>query len=215
MLLVPFAKYLTKYASEWKISSIGTSLMIPKKEFHFNSLMFREKRLSLSVDCSWEFIASVIIVDAKDFEKEVHTKLYQRLKGFECIMIEKGLFNKRRSMISNPVLSILKEKALPNLDISSTLTSFLNEDRTLQDSFSIIKPDNVALQLYSSQGKSKNVDDFCKEFIPYYENPDQIIWNIIIEKFLGMIVTRGRYTRTLDAIIEALDLIAKNLEFVV
>ena len=211
MMLVPFAKYLSKYAVDWKISSVGTSMMIPKENLDFNSLIFKRKRLSFSADNSWDFIASVIIVDSSDFDETLHSDVFRSLKGLECVMVQKGIFKKKRLMINNPILKYLKDKAFRELVISPELADAINDHEAIQENFSQCKPDNVSIQLYSQSIKSKNIDEYCKQYKQHLEDPDKIIWNISIEKFLDTIVTRKTYLNTLDSLINALDLISRIL----
>ena len=58
---------------------------------------------------------------------------------------------------------------------------------------------------------AKDYETYSDEFKLQFTNPKSIIWNIEIEKYLGAIVSRGKYHKTLDSIIESLDIISKHL----
>ncbi len=210
MLLVPFAKYLTKYVKEWKLSDLGASILIPKEKYHFNSILFRPKRLSFAVDKSWEFIASVPIIESNDFS-ESHVSLFQHLKGIECETSRKGLLRKRFLMITSPILMQLQNE-IPGLRIDDSLIEVLNQDDSFQKLLSTITPDNLSIKLFSQPIATRNLKEYCREFRDIYQNPQEIIWNISVEKYLESIVSKGKYTTILDSIVEILDVVSLHLQ---
>ncbi len=208
MLLVPFAKYLVKYG-EWELSNVGGSVLIPQEHFHFDSVLFKSRRLYYSADKSWRFIASVKILDQDDFTSK-NVQHFQYLKGLECELIRKGLIRKNFSFKSSKILIQLQEK-IKNLFIRDYLCNDLNMDIDLQKNISFIVPDKITILLFSQPIMAKDYETYSDEFKLQFTNPESIIWNIEIEKYLGAIVSRGKYHKTLDSIIESLDIISKHL----
>ncbi|MHA2224080.1 MAG: hypothetical protein ACXAC8_02675 [Candidatus Hodarchaeales archaeon] len=208
VLLAPFAKYLSKYG-EWKLSDMSASILIPSKEFHFNKILVRSKRLSYSADKSWEFVASLIIYDKTNFSPD-SKPLYQRLKGYECEIARKGLIRKKFLFQSSPLLFHL-QKEIFELRIDELLVNMLNQDEKVHQCISTIAPDRLSIKLFSQPIITKDVDEYCREFHKTYDNPSELIWNVSIEKFLGAIVSRKKYFLTLDKIIEGLEIISKSL----
>ena len=101
MLLPPFAKYLAKYTKKWEISDMGGCLMIPNDFYYFNSILFKSKKISsYSVDQTWDFIASVPVIDPKENSERIK-KAYQLLKGYECEIQKKGTFRRKYKFVSN------------------------------------------------------------------------------------------------------------------
>jgi hypothetical protein len=204
MMLPPFAKYLDKYTKKWEISDMGGSLMIPKYNHYFNSILFRSRKLSFSTDKTWEFIASVPVVDKKD-TSDLINKSFQLLKGAECEIKGEGLFKKNFKFISNPMLEYLKEE-IPELKIDTSLIESFEQDTDLRRLLSIIKPDKLSIKLFSQPIMTKDLEEYREEFKAIFYNPiDGIIWNIIIERYLDDIFTKSSYTKVLDAIIEVFD----------
>lgn len=209
MLLVPFAKYLTKYG-EWRLSNLGTSMLIPIERYHFDSILFIPKRLSFSVDKSWQFIASVNIKEKDQFSEE-HIKLFQRLKRLECEILIKGFVRKKFHFISNPLLDHLQEE-IPQLICDDYLIQILEQDEPLQRLISTITPESLTITLFSDPIDTKDLKEYCTQFREIYLNPTELIWNIKIEKYLGYIISKRKYYRILDSIIEALESISIHLK---
>ena len=208
MLLVPFAKYLKKYG-RLELSNLGASLLIPNEEFHFNSILFKPKRLSYSADKSWEFIASVVVLGREDFSKE-NFLLYQRLKGLECTLNTKGFIRKSFSMKSNELLSHLKQE-IPDMHIDAHLCEVINQDFILKDLLSKISPDSLSITLFNQPLNVTDITEYCIQFRKQYECPSEIIWNINLEKFLGGIISKKKYTKIIDSTIQALEIISNHL----
>ncbi|MHA2363870.1 MAG: hypothetical protein ACXAC7_07920 [Candidatus Hodarchaeales archaeon] len=210
LMLVPFAKYLSKYAKAWKLSDLGASLMIPKNHYSFNSILFKQKKLSYSTDRTWEFVASVIIINKEDFSKE-DKAIYQVLKGFECDIKRTGLIRKKYLFISNPLLTHLNAE-IPELHIDPYLVKRFNQDYKLKKFSSEINPDQILIRLFSQPIDSKELIDYCRIYKKIFNNPtDGIIWNIVIEKYLGSIILKKTYLKVLDSIIESFNIISRHL----
>ena len=204
MMLPPFAKYLAKYTKKWELSDMGGSLMIPKDFHFFNSILFKSKKLSFSSDKTWDFIASVLVIDKKD-NPDLIKKSFQMLKGAEFIIKKEGLVRKKFKFLSNPLLEYLKAE-IPDLIIDSSLIESFEQDTDLQRLISVIKPDRFSINLFSQPIMTKDPEEYRKEYKSIFYNPtDGIIWNITIEKYLGDIISRSSYTKVLDAIIEVFD----------
>ncbi|MFX0013157.1 MAG: hypothetical protein ACFFB2_04955 [Promethearchaeota archaeon] len=204
-LLVPFAKYLSKYG-KWELSNLGASILIPNEKYHFNSILFRQHRLSFSVDITWQFIASVIIVDKEDFSNGL-IPVFQRLKGLECEIWRKGLIRKNYQVVSHHFLKYL-QKEIPNLVVSDYLVENLYQDESLRKMISTIMPDALKITLFSQPIATNKLDEYCIHFKEIFNNPSEIIWNINLEKYLGHIILKGKYQKVLDSIIEAFDIIS-------
>ena len=208
MLLVPFAKYLKKYG-QLELSNLGASLLIPNEEFHFSSILFKPKRLSYSADKAWEFIASVVILERDDFSKE-NFPLYQKLKGLECTLNTKGIIRKNFSMKSNDFLKHLKQE-IPDLKIDTHLCEVINQDFILKDLLTKISPDSLTITLFNQPLNVTDITEYCIQFRKVYEFPSEIIWNINLEKFLGGIISKKKYTKIIDSTIQALEIISIHL----
>ncbi|UCG01503.1 MAG: hypothetical protein JSW11_18040, partial [Candidatus Heimdallarchaeota archaeon] len=156
-LLVPFAKYLSKYG-KWELSNLGASILIPNEGSHFNSILFRQRRLSFSVDMTWQFIASVVIVDKEDFSCSL-IPVFQRLKGLECEFSKKGLIRKNYQIESYHFLKYL-QKEIPNLVLSDYLVEALWEDVSLKDIISTISPDALTVTLFSQPIATNKLDEY-------------------------------------------------------
>jgi hypothetical protein len=208
LLLVPFAKYLKKYG-KLELSNLGTSLLVPKEGFHFNSIMFKPKHIPYSADKSWEFIGSVIILENEDFSKE-NIPLYQRLKGLDCTLSIEGFLRKSYIMKSNDLLNYLKQE-IPELLIDSHLCEIINQDSTLRDLLKEITPDSLSITLFNQPLSTSDLTEYCKQFKQIFESPSEIIWNINLEKYIGGIISKKKYTYIIDSIIQALDIISEHL----
>ncbi|MFX0086029.1 MAG: hypothetical protein ACFFAU_10155, partial [Candidatus Hodarchaeota archaeon] len=197
-----FAKYLSKYG-DWELSSQGGSLLIPKERFHFDSILFLPKRLSYSADRTWKFIASVPIIIRSDFLPE-NIILFQMLKGVECELIRSGFLKKQYQFKTNSLLLSLQEE-IPSLKINNLLMENLNQDVDLIKLISVISPESMDFQLFSPHIEANDLNDYRVKFKGLFNNPEEIIWNIIIEKYLDTIITRKKYTVILDSLIQALE----------
>ncbi|MFX0211254.1 MAG: hypothetical protein ACFFDT_35060 [Candidatus Hodarchaeota archaeon] len=208
MLLPPFAKYLKKYG-QWELSDVGGSLLIPKEEYHFNYLLAKPKQLWVSADRSWQFIAAINILEKNKFsDKDI--PLFQQLKGHECQISRIGFIRKKFQFISNPLLKHL-EVEIPNLVIDNTLVEILNQDDSLQKSFSTITPDSLSITLFSQPIVTRDLKEYCLQFLNLFQNPTELIWNVNLEKYLGAITSKGKYYKVLDTIIEVLDAISLHI----
>ncbi len=208
MLLPPFAKYLKKYG-EWELSDMGGGLLIPKEEYHFNSILTKPKQLWVSADRSWQFIAAITILDKNKFsDKDI--PLFQQLKGHECQISRSGFIRKKFQFISNPLLKYLNAE-IPNLVIDNALVEILNQDAVLQKSFSTITPDSLSITLFSQPIVTRDLKEYCSGFLKVFQNPTELIWNVNLEKFLGAITSKGNYYKVLDTIIETLDTISLHI----
>lgn len=188
-LLAPFAKYLSKYG-EWKLSDLGASILIPSKEFHFNSILVKPKRFSFSADKSWEFTASVIIYDKEQFSTDC-ISLFQRLKGYECEISRIGLIRKKFRFYSYPILKYL-QKEISDLVIDNYLAEMLNQDDLLQKRISAVSPDSLSVKLFSQPIVTKDLNEYCRKFHENYETPSELIWNVQCEKYLGHILSKKK-----------------------
>jgi len=204
-LLVPFAKYLEKYGT-WDISTQGASMLIPHSHFHFDKILFLPRRLYYSADKTWNFIASVPIIFKNQFTQN-DIKLYQNLKCIEAEVKKLGLIKKKFRFQEHSISQKLQEE-IPSFEIRSFLTDILNEDRDLIELMSNISPENLQIQLYSPKIQAANIKEYINQFKIYYWDPEEIIWNIAIEKFLDTIISKKTYILVLDSIIRALDLCA-------
>lgn len=209
VLLPPFAKYLSKYG-EWKLSDLAASVLIPSSEFHFNTVLVKSRRLSYSADKSWIFTASVVYYDHEYFSKE-KSLLWQKMKGYECELVRKGLLKKTFHFKSSSLLKEL-QKSIRELVINRALIETLNQDSTLQECISVVVPEKLSIQLFSLPIETKNLEDYCLEFQKRFESPQDLIWNISIEKFLGAILSKKKYNQTLDKIFEILELITLRVQ---
>lgn len=209
ILLVPFAKYLSKYG-ELQISNIGGSILIPFDEYSFDSILLRPKRLSYSADKSWLFIASKTFVSEEKFTNQ-DILLYQSLKGVECDLRHKGIFNKKYYFENSSSLMYIK-KEIQNLIISDALSELLSQDVSLQGGLKNVKPESLNIQLVSPLIDTKEPEEYLKEFKDYFVSPSSIIWNITLEKYLEGIITKKKFILTIDSIIQVLELITNHLE---
>lgn len=209
MLLPPFAKYLSKYG-DWELSDLAASILIPSREYHFNDILIKPRRLSYSADKSWNFIASVIIWDKEHFS-ETFIPLWQRLKGYECELVRVGLIRRSFHFQAIPLTSYLQKEIL-ELVIDSTLMEMLNQDDSLQHRISMIVPDGISIQLFSQPINTKDFAEYTREFRGRFDSPSDLIWNVSIEKFLGPILSRKKYNKTLDLIIESLEIMGKHVQ---
>ncbi len=204
-LLVPFAKYLENYGT-WDISSQGASILIPHSHFHFDKILFLPKRLYYSADKTWNFIASVPIISKNQF-KQNDIKLYQNLKCIEAEVKKLGVL-KKKFRFQEHSISLKLQEEIPSFETRSFLTEILNEDRDLMQLMNNISPENLQIQLYSPRIQTSSIKEYINQFKIYYQNPEEIIWNIAIEKYLDSIISKKKYTLVLDSIIQALDLCA-------
>lgn len=209
ILLPPFAKYLSKYG-EWKLSDLAASILIPSSEFHFNTVLIKSRRLSYSADKSWIFIASVIIYDQAQFSPE-RSLLWQKIKGYECELIRKGLFRKSFHFQSTRLLTEL-QTTIRELVISTKLMEMLNQDDLLQECISKVVPEELSVHLFSQPIETKDFNEYSSEFRKRYESPSDLIWNIRLEKFLGPIFSKRKYNQTLDKILEILESITLSVQ---
>ncbi len=208
-LLAPFAKYMSKYG-DWQISDLGASVLVPKINYHFNSILVRSKRLSYSSDKSWEFTASVIVINKENFSFD-DSLLFQRLKGYECEIERKGYLKKKYVFRSSSFLEHL-QREIPGLYINTSLVESLNQDTSVLEHIHKIVPDQVSIRLFSQPIITKDLDEYCREYRKTYESPTELIWNISIEKFVDMILSKKRYFQTIDLIIELLEEIAIRVQ---
>ncbi|PWI48937.1 hypothetical protein CEE45_04195 [Candidatus Heimdallarchaeota archaeon B3_Heim] len=208
-LLAPFAKYMSKYG-DWQISDLGASILVPKSGYHFNSILVRSKRLSYSSDKSWEFTASVVIIDKENFSSE-NILLFQRLKGYECELERTGFVRKNYRFHSSPFLEYLQNENT-NVYINSSLVEILNQESSLLQCIHKIVPDQLSVRLFSQPIITKDLDEYSRKFKERYESPSELIWNISIEKFIDVIFSKKKYFQTLDLIIELLEDISINVQ---
>ncbi len=208
-LLAPFAKYMAKYG-DWQISDLGASVLVPKENYHFDSILVRSKRLSYSADKSWEFTASVVMINKEDFSSE-NFLLFQRLKGYECEVVRKGHLRKKYSFQSASLLEPLQIE-IPGLYINGSLVESLNQDHSVLSKVQKIVPDQISIRLFSQPIVTKDLDEYCREYRKTYESPTELIWNVSIEKFVDMILSRKRYFQTIDLIVELLEEIASKVQ---
>ena len=208
-LLAPFAKYMSKYG-EWQISDLGASVLIPHSDYHFNSVLVRSKRLSYSSDKSWEFTASVEIIDNEKFSSE-NSLLFQRLKGYECELERIGYLKKTFHFQSSSLLVHL-QKEIPGLYINSSLIETLNQESSILKHINKIVPDYLTIQLFSPPIKTKDLSEYCREYRKTYDSPTELIWNISLEKFIDVILSKKKYFQTLDLIIELLEEISIKVQ---
>ena len=201
-LLAPFAKYMSKYG-DWQISNLGASMLIPTSNYHFNSILVRSKRLSYSSDKSWEFTASVVIIDKESFSSD-NFLLFQRLKGYECEVERSGHLRKKFLFQISPLHEHL-QKEIPSLYMNTSLIETLNQDSSVLERIHKIVPDQLSIRLFSQPIITKDLDEYCREYRKTYESPTELIWNISIEKFVDMILSKKRYFQTIDLIIELLE----------
>lgn len=204
ILLPPFAKYLSKYG-EWKLSDLAASILIPSSKFHFNSILIKSRRLSYSADKSWIFTASVIIYDHIHFSQE-KSPLWQKMKGYECELVRKGFIRKSFHFQSIPFLRELQTQ-IHELVINTALIELLDQDELLQECISTVDPEKLLVQLWSQPIITKDFGEYNREFRKQFESPPSLIWNVSIEKFLGIILSKRTYNETLDKIVEILELI--------
>ncbi len=209
VLLPPFAKYLSKYG-EWKLSDLAACILIPSSEFHFNTVLVKSRRLSYSADKSWIFIASMIIYDQTQFSPE-KTPLWQKIKGYECELVRKGLLRKTFHFQSRDLLTEL-QTTVPELVIHTTLIEMLNQEELLQECISKVVPEELTVHLFSQPIETNDFNEYCLEFRKRYESPSDLIWNIRLEKFLGPIFSKKKYNETLDKIFEILELITMKIQ---
>ncbi|MFX0205501.1 MAG: hypothetical protein ACFFDT_05905 [Candidatus Hodarchaeota archaeon] len=209
VLLPPFAKYLSRYG-EWRLSDLAACILMPSSEFHFNSVLVKSRRLSYSADKSWIFVASVIIYDQTQFSHGM-APLWQKIKGYECELVRKGLLRKSFQFQSSPLLIEL-QKAIPELVVHTTLMEMLNQDNLLQECISKVVPEEIVVHLFSQPIDTKDFNEYCQEYRKRYESPSDLIWNIKLEKFLGPIISKKKYNETLDKILEILELITLSIQ---
>jgi hypothetical protein len=184
--------------------------LIPSREFHFNTVLIKSRRLSYSADKSWIFIASVIIYDQEHFSPE-KSPLWQKIKGFECELVRKGLIRKSFQFQSPPLLTEL-QTAIPDLIINTTLIEMLNQDNLLQECISKVIPEGISVRLFSQPIETKDYGEYCHEFRKRFDSPSGLIWNISLEKFLGPIFSKKKYNETLDKILEILELVTLSVQ---
>ncbi len=208
MLLVPFAKYLKKYGT-LELSNMGGSVLIPNDNASYNSILFKPKRLPYSADKSWEFIASVRIIEQEIFSKE-HVELYQRLKGMECTLVRKGKIRRKYIMEPKTLLHQLQQE-IPKLQISTYLSEIINQELQLENLFSIISPDSLTISLFNPPINTKDLSEYCKQFKNHYDSPTDIIMNINLEKYLEGIISKKKYLLVIDSIFQALEILALSL----
>lgn len=206
-LLPPFAKYLKKYLKVWKRSDAGGVVMIPRTGVNYDSVLIRSARLPWSADKTWFFIASIVMIDTDVFTAE-NIVTYQKLKGHECEIRKLGFRKRSIEFISSPILSHLKTE-MPELKIQNYLSTYLQENNRIIELITDINPDSLTIKLFNPPIETKDLNAYINVYKKIFMAPTEIIWNISLEKYLGDILTKNKYTKMLDSIIELLDIIAE------
>ena len=89
--------------------------------------------------------------------------------------------------------------------MNTSLIETLNQDSSVLERIHKIVPDQLSIRLFSQPIITKDLDEYCREYRKTYEFPTELIWNISIEKFVDMILSKKRYFQTIDLIIELLE----------
>jgi len=180
--------------------------MIPKEGYNFDSVLIRSKRLSWSVDKTWIFVASIIIIDTDAFGAE-NIPLYQKLKGYECEIAKRGIIKKKYEFVNPPILTRLKTE-IPLIKLHDGLLSILNENFHLMESIAKVNPDNLSIKMFNPPIETSEIGNYIEIYKEMYYKPTEIIWNVHLEKYLGDLISKKKYTHLLDLIIEIINLIS-------
>ncbi|RLE72583.1 MAG: hypothetical protein DRJ45_01615 [Thermoprotei archaeon] len=191
--------------AEWK--SRGGILYIKFKDSYFEDLYIRTQSISFSFDVKHIFTVPISIINRGDMN-EKYVKLYRILKGMEAQLEYKGIINRKPFFINLSKLNRLKN-FLPDLKISNTLISILNNDKELLELIRKIKPGELTIGLKSMFDTfvyfSASPEAILHSEATYYKEPTEIMWLIM----LSVMLIRGpSYKKSLSGIYKILNKIS-------
>ncbi|MCD6563795.1 MAG: hypothetical protein J7K23_07790 [Thermoproteales archaeon] len=119
--------------------------------------------------------------------------IYKELKSLECEIDYKGFLGRKVLFISRKELVNLKDK-LKGLKIRKDLTSFLNSDKDLLKEIKKLKIHRLEIKLNVGADVDSSLTEDIKDDIEkisqlyeissFYNPPEDIYWNVIIEAYL-------------------------------
>ncbi len=182
---------------DWVV--VGAAVIAhPKMTADFNELVIMPRRIMITGEDVWRFSFFVPLIPPEQMRSE-HKQAYQRFKNMECQLSWKG-FPRRRPVFETHSMIGFLSKHISSIKQDSKIVAALNSNSKILDLVKKIKPDEVTVTLHSLHAPAENADEFVKNFRKAYENPDRVVWVIMIEKNFHPVLGNKRYETLVNGI---------------
>jgi len=164
---------------------MGRGCFVKLKDPLVNNLYITQVPIGFSFDVKTIMTTSLTLIPKKDMD-ERGKRIYQTMKGMECILEYSGILVKKPSFIQRPELATLN-KMVSGLSVSSTLRERLNDDQELISLIKSLKPSDVRVML-----KSYDIPTFMPgdkvgmlmSEADYFNDPSEVTWVISLSAML-------------------------------
>jgi len=164
---------------------MGRGCFVKLKDPLVNNLYITQVPIGFSFDVKTIMTTSLTLIPKKDMD-ERGKRIYQTMKGMECILEYSGILVKKPSFIQRPELATLN-KMVSGLSVSSTLRERLNDDQELISLIKSLKPSDVRVML-----KSYDIPTFMPgdkvgmlmSEADYFNDPGEVTWIISLSAML-------------------------------
>jgi len=178
-------KFLSDYVKKWQ--KTGNTILMTLRNTKLESMRVRFPSIFMSFETKTEFSTRLDVVPHDRMDSK-NIRLYRRLKGMECQLAYKGIFQKKPFFEIHDSLKKLRSY-LPDLAISPALRDFLSKDKELMSLIKELKPDNVEILLSSLNPmeilSSKQEDNLIPIIVDFYLNPPFISWEVFVTKMIS------------------------------
>lgn len=192
-----FMRFLGNQLKDWVVQGDAV-IAHPKAMADFSELVILPRRIMITGEDVWRFSFFVPLITPEQMKSE-HKQAYQRFKNMECQLSWEG-FPRRRPVFKVHATLEFLSKHISSIQKDNRVVAALNSNSKVLDLVKMVRPDDMTVSLYSLHAPAENTDEFVKSVRKSYENPDRIVWIIMIEKNFHPVFGNKRYRAIVDGI---------------
>lgn len=187
----------------------GRMCFIKLKDPLVNNLYITQVPIGFSFDMKTIMATSLTLISKENMNDE-GKRIYQTMKGMECVLEYSGILAKKPSFVQRPELATLS-KMVNGLSVNSMLRERLNKDQELISLLKSLKPSDVRVSLKSYDLPMFMPGDKVGMLVSeanYFNDPGEVTWIISLSAMLPASIF---YKRNVMKAFNIIKIIAKHV----
>lgn len=188
-----FVKALGDIVESWQDLG-GKGILIRLKDDLVRELHVMHVPIGFSFDLKTIMTTSLTYIPREEMNEQ-NKKVYQIMKGLECILDYQGFLLKKPYFKTRPELHTLNKQLGGAIKIDNTLLDRLNQDQKLISLIKSLKPSDVRVMLKSFDVPTFMPGDkigMLAAEVEYYNDPSEVTWLISISLLIPVTVFFAR-----------------------
>jgi len=189
---------------------MGRGCYVRLKDPLVNNLYITQVPIGFSFDVKTIMTTSLTLISKENMDKEGR-RIYQTMKGMECVLEYSGFLTKKPMFVQRPELTTLS-KMVKGLSVDLTLIRKLNDDRELISLVKSLKPSDIRVLLKSYDIPTFAPGDKVSMLVTeadYFNDPGEVTWIISLTAMFHASIF---YKRNIMKAFNILKIIASHID---